>query len=161
MNKRKGMQHIDSKITDLLKPVFKNDKRKFIAINNLFKNWNSIVGDKYRNYCSPKSIKSEGNENILFINAHNSSVGFILENNSEIIIEKIASLYGYKPINKIKIIISPKNIKTKDVSKNIIIEKINSEPINKILSTIEDSELAETLAYLRTTIKTINNKSEK
>lgn len=159
MNKRSGMQHIDSKITNLLKPVFKNDKRKFIAINNLFKNWNSIIGNKYHNYCSPKSIKNEGKDNTLFIYAHNSSIGFIIENNSEIILEKIASLYGYKPINKIKVIISPKNIKIKEVSKNKVTEEINNELITKNLSSINDLELAETLANLWHAIKSSDKKS--
>lgn len=159
MNKRNGMQHIDNKITDLLKPVFKNDKRKFIAINNLFKNWNSIIGNKYHNYCSPKSIKSEGKNNTLFIYAHNSSIGFIIENNSEIIIEKIASLYGYKPINKIKVIISPKNIKINEASRNKLTQEINNELITNNLSYINDLELAETLAKLWHAIKSSDKKS--
>ena len=68
-------------------------------------------------------------------------------NNSEIIIERIATLYGFKSINRIIIKQEPKNIENKAVDKKIIdknVEKI----VDSTLENIEDKALGATLKKL-------------
>lgn len=155
-NQRKfyGLQTIDEKMNQLLKPIFQGSKREFILINNLVKNWSQIVGNKNAKFCAPHSINFEKNKSTakLTIAVFNSAIGFFIENNSEIIIERIATLYGFKSISKIIIKQEPKNIdssnnKNSENIKFILDEKIN-EKISQQLESIENKELSATLQKL-------------
>jgi hypothetical protein len=98
--------------------MFVVSKKNFILINNLTKNWSEIVGKKYEKLCYPQSVKfdKEGKSASLTIAVHNPAVGFFLDNNSEIITERIAVLYGFKSINKIIIKQDPKNISSDNIN---------------------------------------------
>jgi len=145
-----GLQSIDQKITNLLKPLFLGNKKEFGAINNLTKNWEEIVGKKYAQFCYPKSVsfsKNKVSEGRLVVCVYNSGVGFFLENNSEIILERIAAFYGYKSIFKIVIKQEPKNLKIfKD--NEIKISKEKEDFLQKKTAEISDENLAETLQKL-------------
>jgi len=148
MKKSYGLQPIDQKITDLLKPLFQGSKKEFILINNLVKNWSDLIGKKYAPFCYPKSVnfdKSSKNAK-LTIAVYNSSVGMFLESNSEIILEKIASFYGFKSINKISIKQEPKEVAIKP--EEIKLPKQQQEFLQKRIKDIEDPELAKTLENL-------------
>ncbi len=183
-----GAQSIESKITNLLKPLFDGNKKEFLIINNLVKNWEKIIGKKYTKLCYPKSInfsksyqkntsynaiqknsvksydnctsKSAGhNKNLLnssegklTIAVYNASVGFFLENNSEFLLEKIASLYGYKAIHKIIIKQEPRQVKD-DLDHEIILAEKDEKNLQESLKNIEDVELAKSLATLGRMIK--------
>jgi len=144
-----GLQTIEEKMSHLLKPIFQGSKKEFILINNLVKNWAQIVGPKYAKFCAPKMVNFEKNKTgaKLTISVFNSSVGFFLENNSDIIIERIATLYGFKSINRIIIKQEPKNIEIEQLDK-----KINDKNIEKMvdstLENIENKELELTLKKL-------------
>ncbi len=144
-----GLQTIEEKMSHLLKPIFQGSKKEFILINNLVKNWAQIVGPKYAKFCAPKMVNFEKNKTgaKLTISVFNSSVGFFLENNSDIIIERIATLYGFKSINRIIIKQEPKNIEMEQLDK-----KINDKNIEKMvdstLENIENKELEATLKKL-------------
>lgn len=145
-----GLQPIEQKLSDLLKPIFSGSKKEFILINNLVKNWQEIVGKKYAEFSYPKSVsfnkdKSSGAK--LIIAVHNSAVGFFLENNAEIILERIAGFYGFKSITRISIKQEPKNIEAKITAPAKLAakeEKFLAEKIGKI----SDQDLAETLQKL-------------
>ncbi len=144
-----GLQTIEEKMSHLLRPIFQGSKKEFILINNLVKNWSQIVGTKYAKFCAPKMVNFEKNKTgaKLTISVFNSSVGFFLENNSDIIIERIATLYGFKSINRIIIKQEPKNIEMEQLDK-----KINDKNIEKMvdstLENIENKELEATLKKL-------------
>jgi len=76
---------------------------EFMVINHLSKNWQQIVGLQYCKYCKPKSINIIDKEVKLTIIAYNSAVAFFLNNATNLIMERIAILYGYKAIKKITI----------------------------------------------------------
>lgn len=145
-----GTQHIETKITNLLKPLFAGNKKNFLIISNLIKNWEKIVGKKYVKLCYPKSINFEQNKTHqakLTIAVYNSAVGFALENNSEFLLEKIATLYGYKAIHRI--IIKQENKEFKDATpKEIKLKPKQEEDLQESLKNINNRELAETLARL-------------
>ena len=144
-----GLQSIDQKISHLLKPIFLGSKKEFIMINNLIKNWDEIIGKKYAKFCYAKSVsfskdKSSGK---LTIAVYNPAVGFFLDNSSELIIERIASFYGYKSITKIIICQEPKSLENNDSSTVRLTENQENFLQDKI-NEIDDKNLAETLQKL-------------
>jgi hypothetical protein len=144
---RYGLQNIDQKISSLLRPIFQGSKKEFILINNLVKNWQDIVGTKYVKFCYPKTVSfdKEGSAK-LTIAVHNSAAGFFLENNGDLIIERIASFYGFKSIAKIIIKQEPKDIATK--REEIVLPKNQEDFLQGKLGNIADKGLAEALQNL-------------
>ncbi len=136
-------------MSHLLRPIFQGSKKEFILINNLVKNWSQIVGPKYAKFCAPKIVNFEKNKSgaKLTISVFNSSVGFFLENNSDIIIERIATLYGFKSINKIIIKQEPRSIESVLPDKKINDQTIEKK-VNETLKNIENKELEATLKKL-------------
>lgn len=144
-----GMQTVEQKLSDFITKKFTGNKKEFIIINNLTRNWEEIIGKKYATFCYPKSITSDKNHKALklTIAVHNSSIGFQIENNAEFLLEKISKLYGYKTISKIIIKQEPKQIK---ISSTLEI-KLNEEQQKKLdltLKDIENKELADILSLL-------------
>ena len=144
-----GLQTIEEKMSHLLRPIFQGSKKEFILINNLVKNWAQIVGPKYAKFCAPKMVNFEKNKTgaKLTISVFNSAVGFFLENNSDIIIERIATLYGFKSINRIIIKQEPKNIEMEQLDKKIKDKNIE-KMVDSTLENIENKELEATLKKL-------------
>lgn len=143
------MQAIDEKISQLLKPIFQNNKKHFIVINNLTKNWVDIVGEKNSQNCHPQALNfdREGKNGKLTIGAYNSAIAFFLQNNSELIIERIAMIYGFKGINKIIIKQEPRKPENLE-EKPIKLDKKSEELLEEKIAGIEDKDLAETLRKL-------------
>ena len=145
----RGLQSLDQKISHLLQPLFQGSKKEFIMVNNLTKNWSEVIGKKYYTFCYPKSVAFEKDKSAggkLTIGVYNSAVGFFLENNSELIIERIARFYGFKSISRIIIKQEPKVISSQ-------IQEIRLAPdeenfLSEKVSKIADRDLAETLQKL-------------
>jgi len=151
-NKKKyyaGLQTIDEKISHLLKPIAQNNKKHFIVINNLTKNWADIIGEKNSQNCQIESLNfdREGKNGKLTISAHNSAIAFFLQNNSELIIERIASIYGFKSVNKIIIKQEPRKSQNQAI-KPIQLDKKSADFLENKITEIEDKDLAETLRKL-------------
>ena len=144
-----GLQSLDQKLSDLLKPLFQGSKKEFILINNLVKNWEDVIGKKYAVFCYPKSVNfgKEKSSGKLTIGVYNSAVGFFLENNSEIILERISSFYGFKSVSKIIIKQEPKNIDA-ERALDIKLPEMQENFLQEKISEIGDVELAETLRKL-------------
>ncbi len=155
MTKRSGYgpQSIDSKLTTLLKPLFSGSKKEFLIINNLVKNWEEIVGKKYAKFCKPKEINFSKNprethrQAKLTIAVYNSSVGFMLENNTEFLLEKIATLYGFKAVHRIIIKQEPQPFEN-ELLEEIKLPSAQEEKLQASIAGIEDKELARSLANL-------------
>ncbi len=118
-------------------------------INNFAKNWEEIIGKKYAKFCYPKSINFNKDKSgaRLTIAVYNSAVGFFLENNSEIILERISSFYGFKSVSKIIIKQEPKNIDA-ERALDIKLPEMQENFLQEKISEIGDVELAETLRKL-------------
>ncbi len=145
-----GLQQIDQKISSLLKPIFQGSKKEFILINNLVKNWEELIGKKYAKFCYPKTVsfsKGKGSLTKLTIAVYNPAIGHFLENNSEVIIERIATFYGFKSISKIIIKQEPKDIELKK-NQEIKLPKEQEKFLQDKISEVEDEELAKTLQKL-------------
>ncbi len=159
-SKSYGLQSIDQKISNLLKPIFAGSKKEFIIINNLVKNWHEIIGKKYADFCYPKFINFDKSQKSakLTIAVYNSSVGFYLENSSEFLLEKIATLYGYKAITKIIIKQEPKQLNNK-IREEIKLPKEQQEKLNAQIKDVTDPDLADILEKLGKDILGNKNKS--
>lgn len=155
-----GLQHFDRKLSDFLKPIFSSSKKEFILINNIAKNWEDIVGKNYSKFCYPKSISfsKNGSGVKLVIAAHNASIGFLLENSSNLIIERIAVFHGFRSISQIVIKQEPKII---DVSAASQIKLLEEEEnfLQKATSKINDENLANTIRELGKKIIANNKKN--
>lgn len=146
---------LENKISQILKPIFskKKDAKKnnFLIINNLNKNWQKIVGEKCWQFCHPKKIKFEKNKKsagILNISAHNSSIAFYLEANSNQIIQNIASYYGYKIVAEIRIIQEPQNLVAVPTKIVKIINQKQQDFISDSTTKIKDANLKNILQEL-------------
>lgn len=118
-------------------------------LNNLVKNWEEIIGKKYAEFCYPKSISlgKEKNAAKLTIAVYNPAVGFFLENNSEIILERIAVSYGFKSIKKIIIKQEPKDIDS-NKTREIKLPQAQEKFLQERIAEVKDEELAATLQKL-------------
>lgn len=139
---------IESALGFVLKPI-SQDKKQFVIVSNLVKNWKQIVGEKYGEFCYPKAIHTDKSKKItkLTIGVSNSAVGFFLESNSELIIERIARLYGHKAISRITIKQEPKNIDRKQ-HQEIKVSPEKEKFLVDVISNVEDKDLAATLQRL-------------
>jgi hypothetical protein len=119
-----GFEALEKHISQILKPVVINKRDNFLAISNLNKNWQKIIGGKCWRFCYARKIQFSKNKKsnaILTIAVHNGAVAFYLEANASDIIENIASYYGYRIVSEIKIIQEPANLaeQPKMITKNI------------------------------------------
>ncbi|MFM7557772.1 MAG: DciA family protein [Alphaproteobacteria bacterium] len=144
-----GMQTIDEKLNHLLKPIFQGSKKEFILINNLVKNWHDIIGAKYAKFCEPKlvNINHKNHEAKLTIAVFNPAIGFYIEQNQALIIERIARLYGFKAVSKIIIKQEPKLLESQKPEKKIS-DPALQEKITNTISSIENPELKTVLDQL-------------
>ncbi len=140
---------IEENLNLVLQPLFNGSKKEFILINNLVKNWSQIIGKKYAKFCTPKMINFSKDKKSakLTIIAYNSAIAFFIENNCELILETIASLYGFKTITKIIVKQQPQNISNFD-HEEITLPVEQEEFLQNKLSSLGDKDLALTLANL-------------
>lgn len=149
MQKSYDLQTIDAKITNLLKPLFQGTKKEFVIINNLVKNWHEIIGEKYAKLCHPKAISfDKSQKNIkLTIAVYNPAIGFFIEQNSQLILERISALYGFNAIGKIIIKQEPKNVNLEQKSEIKLSQK-KEDFLQQKIKEVQDQDLAKTLTAL-------------
>ena len=150
-----GFLALEKNLSRILKPVLFKKKTDFLVINNLSKNWQKIVGENCWQFCLPKKIKFEKNKKangLLTIGAHNSSVAFYLEAGTNLIIQNIASYYGYKIVSEIRIIQEPKTIKIEQKKTAPKLNPEQEELITNSIKSIKDEGLKSILQQLGTSI---------
>lgn len=148
VRKYSGLQTVDQTLANFLKPKFSGSKKEFVVTSNLVKNWQEIIGKKYAEFCYPKSVNFEKNGSAkLTIGVYNSAIGFFLEQSSELIIERIASLYGFKSISKIIIKQEPRQV-PEIAEKEIKLSPQKEKFLTEKIKDVENKELAETLQKL-------------
>lgn len=146
-----GLQDFEKNLNNVLKPIFSGSKQEFVMINNLVKNWEDVIGKKYAKFCYPKSVviaKKKNAKSKLTIGVFNPGVGFFLEQNSEVILERIASYYGFKSIEKIIIKQEPQEIEIIKKADDITLNTKKQQIVDDKIKDIADKELAQTLARL-------------
>ena len=123
---------------------------------DLFQNWQNIVGEDLAPHSLPERIDPKKNdEGIATLVICVSSGAFALEfqHKSQIIIEKINTFFGYKAIDKLKIVQNTalgdnQNINIADIEKKKLVTKDEQNYINSITKEIEDETLKQKLQSL-------------
>lgn len=142
-----GPNSIEDHLSLFLKPIVKQNKKEFSILSALVKNWQSVIGDKYHKLCYPKSVFSSRDGKIsLIVAVANPAIGFFLKNNSPLILERIASFYGYKMVSKIVIKQEPQDIRGNQ--SQIKLSEKQERYLKKQVADIEDKDLAESLSRL-------------
>ena len=134
------------KIGDIKIPHLNNflKKRGFIQ-DKIISSWSDLIGD-FKNFTSPSQIKFPKNkfdEGVLFIKVK-SGIGPEVDMRSKDIINKINSMFGYKAINKIKIVNGDFVFENESKNTQIKKTKIDARFIKKIKE-IKNDNLANAL----------------
>ncbi|MDA7705033.1 DciA family protein [Rickettsiales bacterium] len=150
---------LESNILSNINPIIlKKKKKNFNILYNLRKNWQKIIGDKYFYFTSILDLKiNRENKKTLHVAIYNPTIAFLLASQINDIIEEITIYYGYKAIDDIKFIQTPKNIELQDNLKEDVGDKYD-EKLEYSLQNIEDQELKDVLLKLGREI--INSKQK-
>lgn len=138
------MKEINFIVKGILKPILKNYSPIIVILR---RNWESILGEKYFEFCEPEKVtfmKDKKNDGTIYIKCFNAVISFYIENNKSFILEKINSIFGYCLICNIKIKQEPKIVKQYKKSKI----KIENEKVKKSTDNIENDELKNSLKEL-------------
>ncbi|MCW9032910.1 MAG: DciA family protein [Rhodospirillales bacterium] len=149
MTTKYGPRRISKVAETLTKPIFK--KRGFgeAAILN---EWETVVGPEIAHHSCPERLaKSRDQERgaVLHLRVGNGAYATQLIHQEPQLIERINGYYGYKAIERIKIIQGPlpkKEVKAKQVEP--VLDQKQTESLKSKLSHIEDPELREALEGL-------------
>jgi hypothetical protein len=69
-------------------------------------NWKTVVGEKYFDYCTLEKIRADHSKmdgHVVYLISYNSSASFYLSNNSQYILDRINSLFGYELATKLQV----------------------------------------------------------
>lgn len=149
------MHQIGQYVNKLTKHLFKH---KNPLEYQIFTNWEMIIGKEFVNYTFPLKLTSNKYcKGLLYIEVYSSSLATRLHYMEPIIIEKIAIYFGYKLVEKLKIIQKPLPIFEDALQLSDKNDTTISNPkLIKLLDNIEDKELKNLLFALGCSI--INKK---
>ncbi len=109
----------------------------------LIKNWSTIVGEKYKGLCYPIKVQDyKGRGATLVVGITNPGLSLIMQAHSQLIIERIAQLIGYKSIARLKVQVS---FKANSIFNNGA-QIVRAEQQKHIIDTIEMERVAKTVA---------------
>ena len=152
------MKPISSLLDRLIKPAL---NKYGLQQTKLFSEWELIVGKRLGEYSWPKKIifprnqvgdrgYSQQSNGTLYIEVQSSGLNTELYYLEGVILEKIATYFGYKAITKIKIIVNPSLVIAKSTSYKRKIERSPSqqEDLQQQINFIEDNELKSAFLHL-------------
>ena len=100
------MKRLADEIATINSRIFRQKGKIFAG---LMINWSKIVGEQYSNNTYPRNIKEIKENSImyktLYLVVKNSSIGMELSCHKEVIIERAAMFFGFRAIDKIRIIL--------------------------------------------------------
>jgi len=126
------------------------------AMFKILSNWPHIVGEFLAQHCTPKGLQFPSNQTVkgvLLIEVENPGFSLELQASERIIVQKIATFFGYQAIDKIRVEISRTRKKTVKLEPDDIVLKqtVSFEQEEDILSNlgnIEDDLLRDMLASI-------------
>jgi hypothetical protein len=104
IKKYTGMRALSQTLNSVTNPIFR--KRGFVE-NKIITDWSLIVGENLGNYSAPRKLffgKDKKTDGVLHVDVFDSGMAMELSYMEQVVLEKIASYFGYRAINKIKII---------------------------------------------------------
>ena len=170
----KGYKTLKDILSDTLKPAC--EKYGFITYR-IINHWRQIVGKNIATLSHPIEISflpNKNDEGLLTIGISNPGFALEIQASELIIINKLATYFGYKAISRIKIKITPKitnlyehntvsNIQEKSAviykcaknTNNQILSIEEDKQINALIDKIADKEIAEEIAALKESLFTL------
>jgi hypothetical protein len=143
--KRFGPQKLVDVITVVTKPIC--EEHGFLNFK-IIANWQQIVGNRIAQISYPISIKFSANQKVngvLVVGVENPGFSLEIQANQNLILERIATYFGYKAISSIKLTVVPKKRKATPKVDHSTIKKEVSVPIKETLDSIQDLETKELL----------------
>lgn len=102
-----GMASLSIALETVIKPVIK--KKGFLP-HKIITDWHLIMGERLGKLTSPLKVTFRGKkqeEGTLYIEAYNGGIAMEIAYLEPVLLEKIASYFGYMAVTKIKIIQKP------------------------------------------------------
>lgn len=133
---------------NFVKPVF---KARGLLEGKIINSWPQIVGEKFSKQSMAQKItfpKGKRVHGTLYLSVTSSSA-FLLEHAQDLIIERVNTFFGYKAIEKLRMVhdfVLPKPTLKPQSSKELTTEDI--EWIESLINQIEDQELRSSLENL-------------
>ncbi len=152
-----GLTLFSDGIENLIKNLL--GTKSFVSYD-ILKNWSDIVGEELAAYCLPKKIdfKKDARDNgTLYLMVNSGAFALEISHQTPVILEKINTYFGYRAVEKIKIIqvdnfcFSHDKKNTADTTKKKLVNKDKESYISKIIEGIEDEDLKERLRSLAVT----------
>lgn len=164
-NKRVGSKKLNEVVHGLTSKVY----GKYGFLNGtIVQDWQKIVGADYANSIFPEKITfpaRKRNHGVLTVKASSHSTALIFQHIHAYVIDRINMYYGYRAIDKIKVIVGKVHIPAQEVQeiKKINISKTEENTIEKLVENIDNKELKESLKNLGRRIfsKNIENNENK
>lgn len=154
----RGAKNLSYSLDFVTKPIF---KRRGFTENKILTDWNQIVGENLGQCSAPRKLffsRDKKSDGTLYIEVYDSGMAMEMTYMEPIIIEKIASYFGYKAIAKLKIIQRPgggmpsKERKDLSVKDGAVIPDAKQQQFDDLLDGIEDEEMKAALMSLGTSV---------
>ena len=152
MHKINAPQKISFVFDKITGPIF---QKNGFASSNIIANWKNIVGETIAAISWPHRVSfapSKTTGGTLYVNVSNPGIALELQANENIIIQKIATFFGYKAIARIRVQVAKKAAPIEVVNDYIpMIEEISAadqKETKEIISNVKDKELKEQLARM-------------
>ncbi len=146
-----GLRNLSLALDEITKPVF---QKKGFTENKIITDWHLIVGAEIARFSFPKKIYFRGENRdggVLHVEVWDSGIANDIMYMEPIIVEKIAKYFGYKSIDKIKILQNPSVLKKEDSTIAVIDKDIINQAekhMHNKLDDIDDPELKKALESL-------------
>jgi hypothetical protein len=146
-----GVRMLSSSLNFVTKPIFK--QRGFVE-NKIITDWDFIVGKELGSCSTPKKIsfaKDKKANGILHVEVYDSGLAMEMTYMEPVLIEKISVYFGYKAVEKLKILQRPGGKLDIKEAKKVAVRNLSEEKktlLNSYLSEIEDEDLRLALSSL-------------
>ena len=148
-SKRHGLHQVSAFLGTITQPIF---KRRGFYQHKILTDWPIIVGEQFATYTIPQKMVTrdvKGNkEGVLYVDVTNSSVAMQLHYMEPIIIEKIATYFGYKAVTQLKIQQKPYHLEEKKKKAEILLSDDENQLLATMTGAITDGELQDSLHQL-------------
>lgn len=142
------------KLNQIVQGVTSNVYGKYGFLNGtLVEDWEKIVGPDYANSISPEKITfpaGKRNRGALLVKASSHSTSLIFQHIHSYVIDRINTYYGYKAVDKIKVIVGKidRPARQEAPKKERVLDKVDEKTIEKLVESIDNQELRDSLKNL-------------
>jgi hypothetical protein len=149
-NKRVGSRQLNQVVQGITSKVY----GKYGFLNGtIIKDWEKIVGSEYVHSIYPEKITfsaGKRNHGTLIVKASSHSTALIFQHIHSYIIDRINMYYGYRAIDKIKVIVGKIdiNLQNTEKPKEIDISEEKEKSIETLIGNIDNQDLKDSLKRL-------------